>query len=276
MQRIMEARSANGNFLYSTMTPFSASCGMAPVHGNVCSGGISRLGWRGRSLSPRFDKKLYLAGFYLGVRELHADLAAPDGILERLRHKVTRDDLYYTWLANWPNGSAPSNGAAQAIHQWNKPRLWEYLLREQLLRVAVVVAGVGPHAAGMPELDISMAMPTSLASMTVLVTDGRVSFGHDGVSIAHLVPEALDGGALSSIRTGDWIHLDLARGELQVVRELGRHKGFRPLSAKDLLNRPDRRKRIRELEKQRLDLLPSLRLVLDHVSNAESGVSPKI
>ena len=89
-----------------------------------------------------------------------------------------------------------------------------------------------------------------------------------------MVPEALDGGALSSIRTGDWIHLDLARGELQVVRELGRHKGFRPLSAKDLLNRPDRRKRIRELEKQRLDLLPSLRLVLDHVSDAESGVSP--
>ena len=60
-----------------------------------------------------------------------------------------------------------------------------------------------------------------------------------------------------------------------MARELGRHKGFRPLSARDLLNRPDRRKRMRELEKQRLDLLPSFRLLLDHVSNAESGVSPK-
>jgi dihydroxy-acid dehydratase len=273
MQRIMEARSANGNFLYSTMTPFSPSCGMAAVHGNVCSGGIARLGWRSLSLSSRFDKKLYLAVFYLGARELHADLALPDGILERLRHKVTRDDLYYTWLANWQSAGA-SNGTAQAIEQWNKPKLWEYLVREQLLRIAVVVAGVGPHAAGMPELDISMAIPTSLASVAVLATDGRVSFGHEGISIAHMVPEALDGGALGSIRTGDWIHLDLSRGELQVVRELGRHKGFRALSAKDLLNRPDRRKRIRDLEKQRLDLLPSLRLVLDHVSNAESGVSP--
>jgi len=273
MQRIMEARSANGNFLHSTMTPFSPSCGMASVHGNVCSGGIARLGWRSRSLSTRFDKKLYLAVFYLGARELHADLALPDGILERLRHKVTRDDLYYTWLANWQSAGA-SNGTAQAIDQWNKPKLWEYLVREELLRIAVVVAGVGPHAAGMPELDISMAIPTSLASVAVLATDGRVSFGHEGMSIAHMVPEALDGGALSSVRTGDWIHLDLSRGELQVVRELGRHKGFRALSTKDLLNRPDRRKRIRELEKQRLDLLPSLRLVLDHVSNAESGVSP--
>src|SRR5205085_4116399 len=65
MQRIMEARSANGNFLYSTMTPFSASCGMAPIQGNVCSGGISRIGVRGRSVASRFDKKVYLAVFYL-------------------------------------------------------------------------------------------------------------------------------------------------------------------------------------------------------------------
>ena len=273
MQRIMEARSANGNFLHSTMTPFSSSCGTAPIHGNVCSGGIARLSWRGRSLAAHFDKKLYLAAFYLGARELRADLASPDGILERLRHKVTRDDLYYTWLANWP-GSAETNDGVSPVQQWNKPRLWEFLLREQLLRIAVVVAGVGPHAAGMPELDLSEAMPTPLGPLAVLVTDGRVSFFHTGVSVAHVVPEAFDGGALSSIRTGDWMHVDLARGELQVVRELGRHKGFRALTAKALLNRPDRRKRIRELEKQRLDLLPSLRLVLDHVSNAESGVSP--
>jgi len=275
MQRITEARSANGNFLYSTMTPFASSCGMAPIHGNVCSGGIARLGGRGRSPFECFDKKLFLAVFCLGARELYTDLASPDGILEHLRHKVTRDDLYYTWLANQgQNGPAASNGAARDIHQWNKPRLWEYLIREQLLRIAVVVAGVGPHAAGMPELDLSTAVPTPLGSMAVLVTDGRVSFGHDGVSIGHVVPEALDGGALSSIRTGDWLHLDLARGELHVVRELGRHKGFRVLSAKDLLNRPDRQKRIRDLEKRRLDLLPSLRQALDHVSNAETGVSP--
>jgi len=96
----------------------------------------------------------------------------------------------------------------------------------------------------------------------------------DGVSIAHLVPEALDGGGVSSVRTGDWIHLDMNRGELQVVRELSRHKGFRPLSPRDLRNRPDGKRRIRELERKRMDFLPSFRLMLDHVSSAESGVSP--
>jgi dihydroxyacid dehydratase/phosphogluconate dehydratase len=110
--------------------------------------------------------------------------------------------------------------------------------------------------------------------MAVLITDGRVSFAHDGISIGHVVPEALDGGPLSSVRTGDWIHVDLAHGELHVVRELKRHRGFRPISPKDLLNRPDRRKRIHELQRQRMDLLPSIRLLLDHVSSAEAGVAP--
>ena len=53
-----------------------------------------------------------------------------------------------------------------------------------------------------------------------------------------------------------------------------RHKGFRPVSQRDLMSRPDSKRRIRELERQRMDYLPSFRLLLDHVSSAESGVSP--
>ena len=274
MQRIMDARSANGNFLHSTMTPFSSSCGMSGVHGNLCSWGVARMGWRGQSDSSLFDKKLYLATYYLGSRDLQADLAVPDGILERLKHKVTRDDLYYTWQANWGGQTASQNGNAAMMQNWNRPKLWDYLVAEKLLRVMVVVAGVGPHAAGMPELDLVSAAPATLGSMAVLVTDGRVAFAHNGISIGHMVPEALDGGPLGSVRTGDWIYMDLVHGELQVVRELTRHKGFRPLSPKDLLNRPDRRKRIHELQRQRMDILPSIRLLLDHVSSAEAGVSP--
>ena len=108
--------------------------------------------------------------------------------------------------------------------------------------------------------------------MSVLVTDGRVAFQHDGISIAHVVPEALDGGGLAAIRTGDWIYLDLAAGEFQVVTHSTR--GYKVLGSKELANRPDRKKRINELERRRLDFLPSFRILLDQVSSAESGVSP--
>jgi dihydroxyacid dehydratase/phosphogluconate dehydratase len=108
--------------------------------------------------------------------------------------------------------------------------------------------------------------------MCVLVTDGRVAFQHDGISIAHIVPEALDGGGLVAIRTADWIYLDLGNGEFQVVTQSSR--GYKVLGMKELVNRPDCKKRINELQRRRLELLPSFRVLLDQVSSAEAGVSP--
>jgi dihydroxyacid dehydratase/phosphogluconate dehydratase len=272
MQRIMEARSANGNFVYSTMTPFLPTCGMLGMRGNLCSGAIARLGPQNRNGHlDRFDGKIYLAVYYLGQKELQADAAIPDGILERLKRRVSREDLYYTWLLNWHSRTA--NGPAADLAQWNKVRLWDYLVSQNLLRMMIVVAGVGPHASGMPELQLALN-PAShpLSGIGVLVTDGRVSFQHDGISIAHVVPEAFDGGGLAAVRTGDWIYLDLAHGEFQVVTQSVR--GYKVLGAKELLSRPDHKKRINELERRRMELLPSFRILLDQVSSAEAGVSP--
>ncbi len=271
MQRIMEARSANGNFVYSTMTPFLPSCGIVGMHGNACSAAIARLSPQNRNGTvDRFDHKIYLTAYYLGQNDLYADLAVQDGVLDRLKRKVSREDLYYSWLLNWH--SKQVNGGPD-LSQWNKARLWDYLLAQNLLRVMIVVAGAGPHASGMPELQLAMnASSRPLGSICVVVTDGRVSFQHEGISIAHVVPEALDGGGLAAIRTGDWIYLDLSRGEFQVVTHTNR--GYKTLPTKDLANRPDRRKRVSELERRRLEFLPSFRILLDQVSSAEAGVSP--
>jgi dihydroxyacid dehydratase/phosphogluconate dehydratase len=272
MQRIMEARSANGHFVYSTMTPFLPTCGLVGMRGNVCAGAIARLSPRSRNGNlDRFDQKIYLANYYLGQKEFQTDLAVQDGLLDRLKRKVSREDLYYTWLYNWH--SKTPNGAAPDVSEWNKARLWDYLLAHDLLRIMIVVAGAGPHAAGMPELQLALnASSHPISSISVLVTDGRVSFHHDGISIAHVVPEALDGGGLAAIRTGDWIYLDLAQGEFQVVTQSTR--GYKVIGSKELASRPDRKKRISELERRRLELLPSFRILLDQVSSAEAGVSP--
>jgi len=273
MQRIMEARSANGHFVYSTMTPFLPTCGLMGMRGNMCAGAVARLSpqqQRNGNLQ-KFEAKIYLAIFYLGQKELQTDMASHDGVLERLRRKVSREDLYYTWQHNWHSNSA--NGSVPDVSEWNKAKLWDYLLANNLLRVMIVVAGAGPHASGMPELQLALnAASHPLASISVLVTDGRVAFQHEGISIAHVVPEALDGGGLAAIRTGDWIHLDLSLGEFQVVTHSPR--GYKVLNAKELANRPDRKKRVSELERRRLELLPSFRIMLDQVSSAESGVSP--
>jgi dihydroxyacid dehydratase/phosphogluconate dehydratase len=276
MQRIMEARSANGNFVYSTMTPFSPTCGLIPLQGNICSAAIARLGLHDRNGNlKRFDRKIYLAVFYLGQKELQGDLAVADGVLERLKRKVSRDDLYFTWLLNWQQGNG--TGGGPDMSQWNKNKLWDYLLAAGLLRIMVVVAGAGPRASGMPELQLTLN-PSShgLGMTTVLVTDGRISYQHEGLSIAHIVPEAVDGGGLAAIRTADWIYLDTSKGEFQVVTYTGRNRGFKPLQSRQLFNRPDRRRRVNELERRRHDFMPSFRIILDQISSAETGVSPAV
>ena len=200
-QRITEARSANGVFLHSTMTPFSKSCGLSGIHGNVCTGAVVRLPTAIRnSVHPlqQFDQKVYLAVAYLGIRDLHADLNERNGIFQRLNRRISREDLYDTWKLNW--GTGASGNEAEMVH-WSKAHLWDFLVERQLIRTMVVVAGVGPRAAGMPELQFTDG---------VVLTDGRVSWSHEGISIAHVVPEAFDGGPIAAIRTGDWIQLNLA------------------------------------------------------------------
>src|SRR5437660_2742030 len=154
MQRIRVARSANGNFVYSTMTPFSRSCGLLGMRGNACVEAIARTGPGSRNGNlEKFDRKLYLAVYYLGQKDLQQDLIGQDGVLDRLKRKVSREDLYYTWLFNWQ--SKPQNGAPTELSQWNKAKIWDYLLAQNLLRVMIVVAGAGPHASGMPELQLA-------------------------------------------------------------------------------------------------------------------------
>jgi dihydroxyacid dehydratase/phosphogluconate dehydratase len=278
MQRIMEARSANGNFLYSTMTPYSPTCGSFRVQGNMCSGAVFRMATR-RDGVERFDKKLYLAVCYLGVKDLVEDLASGENVMDRLKRKVDRNDLFCTWAFNSRKQPAnKSNGADEtASHyaDWNKNRLWDYLSANGMLRLMIVVAGAGPRAAGMPEIQLTCPALPNLASMGVILTDGRVSFQHSGLSISQMVPEAFEGGGLAAIRTGDWIYMDLSHRELHVVSRARNSIGFKPLSSKDLVKRPELKKHVRELGRQRMELIPSFRIMMDGVSSADSGVSPK-
>ena len=83
-----------------------------------------------------------------------------------------------------------------------------------------VVRFQGPRANGMPEMH-SLAPLLGLlqgqGGQVALVTDGRMSGASGKFPAAlHLTPEALDGGALARLRTGDPILLDAEAGRLEV------------------------------------------------------------
>jgi len=84
-----------------------------------------------------------------------------------------------------------------------------------------VVRFQGPHANGMPELH-KLTPPLSVLQgkgfKVALVTDGRMSGASGKVPAAiHVSPEALAGGPLAKVRSGDLIRIDSNTGTLEAL-----------------------------------------------------------
>ncbi|MBN9475218.1 MAG: phosphogluconate dehydratase [Bordetella sp. SCN 67-23] len=103
-----------------------------------------------------------------------------------------------------------------------------------------VVRWQGPAANGMPELHKltpTLSVLQGRGFHVALVTDGRMSGASGKVPAAiHVTPEALKGGAIGKVRTGDRVRLDAGLGVLEVLADLA----ARPAQAAPDL-RPHRR-----------------------------------
>ena len=84
-----------------------------------------------------------------------------------------------------------------------------------------VVRYQGPKANGMPELHGLMPPLGVLQDKgfkVAIITDGRMSGASGKVpSAIHLSPEALDGGMLAKVKTGDMIRFDAKEGEIMLL-----------------------------------------------------------
>jgi dihydroxy-acid dehydratase len=83
----------------------------------------------------------------------------------------------------------------------------------------IVIRNEGPRGGpGMREmLAVTAALAaTPLTDSVALLTDGRFSGATHGFMIAHVAPEAAVGGPIAAVHEGDTIHIDVARGRLQL------------------------------------------------------------
>ena len=91
-----------------------------------------------------------------------------------------------------------------------------------------VVRFQGPQANGMPELHKltpSLGVLQDRGFKVALVTDGRMSGASGKVPAAiHMSPEALAGGMIACLKTGDLVRLDAENGTLEVLADLESRK----------------------------------------------------
>ncbi|WP_299015924.1 dihydroxy-acid dehydratase [uncultured Polaribacter sp.] len=84
----------------------------------------------------------------------------------------------------------------------------------------VVIRYVGPKGGpGMPEMlkPTSLIMGAGLGKSVALITDGRFSGGTHGFVVGHITPEAISGGAIGLIETGDKIRISAEDNSINVL-----------------------------------------------------------
>jgi dihydroxy-acid dehydratase len=87
----------------------------------------------------------------------------------------------------------------------------------------VVLRGLGPVAAGMPEVLVAsaaLAVP-ELDGKVAFLSDTRVSGVSHGAIGVHCSPEAACGGPIAAVRDGDEITFDLLEGTIELHADLG-------------------------------------------------------
>jgi hypothetical protein len=159
------------------------------------------------------------------------------------------------------------------------PRLYDEMIAGHTLRIAVVVSGQGPEAFGMPE----MAVPSFrinynrvLRQLVSLITDGRYSGTNFGASVGHVTPEAIRGGGIAYLQTGDLLHLQFRNGRLDLLdREAFLTHGVLERYAGDLASTRAGRgvERRAHLARRALKIAPSNRML--YHTDAAHGVVPQ-
>jgi len=89
----------------------------------------------------------------------------------------------------------------------------------------VVIRYEGPRANGMPEMYFAstiIAADPALNTTTALVTDGRFSGAMKGPCIAHVTPEALNGGPIALVEENDLIEIHVPERRLAIVGVQGK------------------------------------------------------
>jgi dihydroxyacid dehydratase/phosphogluconate dehydratase len=270
-ERLADAKDPNDRILYKT--PLRPTSGIIEVRGNFTDSAIfKRAGLTPEALAS-FDRKVYVAVFYLGEADAQQDLFR-GRVLEKLEGVVSDTEIRRLARANFGDAAQPleADGAG----------LLARAARANLLRVLVVIAGEGPKANGIPEMFYPseyLNRDPVLRHVSAMITDGRYSGATYGPCIGHASPEGLEGGGIAGLRTGDLVYMDTSARRIDVLdaARSWSNGAFAPvaLAREALLARPERRERVAWMQRRRLDIPASIRFLLDATTTCMEGVTPQ-
>jgi dihydroxy-acid dehydratase len=197
--------------------PRRAFSGVQVLRGNFFETAVVKISGMASEQIEQFDDTVGAVLFYENEEAANAgllDVHVLDGLKQ---HPALSKDKLLAMAAHNGHASGPSLGDLAAL---DRDALWERMVQDELLRVVVVISGQGPEAFGMPEMFAPMQHINAnreLRKLTALISDGRFSGTSYGAAVGHVTPEAICGGAIGLLESGDLIHIDLSKLRIELI-----------------------------------------------------------
>ncbi|HYP38871.1 MAG TPA: dihydroxy-acid dehydratase [Chloroflexia bacterium] len=253
-------------------TPRRAFSGVDVLRSNWFESAIVKISGMPDELLNKFDDKVALVLYY------ETEDAANEALVDHALLKKFRDAPGVTYDVLRQMYECNRTPLHKPMSEIDPERLYDEMAMTHTLRIAIVISGQGPEAYGMPE----MAVPSFrinydrvLRQLVTLITDGRYSGTNFGASVGHVTPEAIHGGGIAYLQTGDLLHLRFRAGRIDLLDREAFAQGEIKLYEGDLpVNRAGvGAERRQHLERRAMKIAPSNRML--YHTDAAHGVVPR-
>lgn len=188
--------------------------GVDVLRGNFFESAVVKISGMPTPQLNQFDDKLAFVLFFDNEDDANQQLL-DDQLLNSIRNNQTfaHDALLKTVQYNAPN-------QYEQCASLPYDELFNQTVQKGILKIAIIIAGQGPLAFGMPEMFTPMQhinANRSLKRICTIISDGRYSGVTYGAAIGHMTPEAMTGGGIGYLKTGDILHLQLRNKRIDLV-----------------------------------------------------------
>lgn len=201
--------------------PFS---GVDVLRGNFFDSAVVKISGMSTPQLDEFDEKVALVLYFENedaANETLLDIHLLDGLREK--RVFPEEDLIAVWRANAPDDADEDPGLSY-------DERFSRMVEQGALKLAIVIAGQGPEAFGMPEMFTPMQhinANRTLRKLATVISDGRYSGVTYGAAIGHVTPEAYRGGGILYLQTGDMLHLRLRKRQILLLDPEALRRGER-------------------------------------------------
>jgi len=198
-------------------TPRRPFSGIDLLKSNVWESAVVKISGMTTDQLADFDDKVGVVLFFENENE------ANEGLLDIHLLERLRTHPYLTWgvlMALASYNRYGDQASLDGLSGLSREDLFDQMIRLGLMKIAMIISAQGPEAFGMPEMFTSMQHINAnreLRQVTVLISDGRYSGVTYGAAIGHVTPEALNGGAIGLLQTGDLLHIQLSDRRVDLI-----------------------------------------------------------